>query len=185
MFQSKQHVALIEQLTRVDIKRRKLLEDVSCFSRTELLAKADASTWSVLEIIEHLVLAENEVLGDLANPQQRSPLGESKWLPYTIVLIVLRFRIPVRAPSLRMLPTGLRSLADLSHEWDRHHSQLRAFVTTLKPDDLRRTWFRHPVAGALTVAQSLQMLEAHLDTHIAQVKRASGQKSARQVSPTL
>jgi len=139
----------------------------------DLARKAKASTWSVLEIIEHLVIAQRLVLGDFDRLHQRAPRGNRKWVPYLMVLFVLRFRIPVRAPSPGFLPNGSRSLEELRRDWDNQHAQLLAFVTALKRDDLQRIWFCHPIAGNLTVGQGVLMLEAHLDTHIRQVTRRS------------
>jgi hypothetical protein len=37
-----------------------------------------------------------------------------------------------------------------------------------------RLVFRHPVAGRLSLADTLAVLQAHLDHHVPQVKRALG-----------
>jgi hypothetical protein len=127
--------------------------------------------WSVLEIIEHLVLAEEDVLIDAANldtlPARRRRAKHR--VGYLVVMFVLRFDIPVAAPSDAMLPTGSTSLPELRSKWEANHRRLGELVDGLDRAAADRAIFRHPVAGPMTVPQATRMLEVHLDRHIRQI----------------
>jgi len=129
--------------------------------------------WSVLEIIEHLVLAERAVLQDLPELSRLSA-RERKLkhrFAYLIVMFVLRYGIPVPVPSPAMVPRGNRSLVDLRRLWDENQRWLGAYIGGLDRKGLRRAVFGHPVAGPLTVGQPVRMDQVHLKTHVRQIKR--------------
>lgn len=162
-----------ERLRRIEAKRERLLGELAALSPSVLEAHPLAGKWSLLEIVEHLVLSEEGVTGDFARladlvPQPRSA---KERLMFVMVMAVLRFDIPVKVPSRKMHPVGGRSLAELGATWQRNHGQLRAFVQQMEPHRRRDGIFRHPVAGPLTVDQGLRMLETHLDRHIRQIRR--------------
>lgn len=166
-------MSALRQLDRIEQKRTSLLDAVARLEPSRLDAHPVPGKWSIREIIEHLVLAERSVLGDLSGLQER-PRSFRHRVRYLIVMGVLRGRIPVRAPSTAMLPTGERSLPELRETWDESHRRLRAYVSGLDRRGLRRAVFRHPFAGPLPVPQALRMLEAHLATHTRQIDRLRG-----------
>jgi len=90
---------------------------------------------------------------------------------YPIVIFVLRFRIPVKVPARRMLPTGQASLAEVRTAWDENLRWLRGYVAGLSPDGGRHAVFRHPVAGPITLIQALRMDRLHFATHLRQIRR--------------
>lgn len=131
--------------------------------------------WHALEIVEHLVRAEESVLGDVLRTGTATSSGRRTLrhrLRYAIVMFVLRFGVDVRAPSRRMLPTGEGSLDEWAARWDENHARLRAFVAGCSADDLRRAVFRHPISGPLTVVQGVRMLDVHLRRHEGQLAAA-------------
>jgi len=128
--------------------------------------------WSIQEIVEHLVLAEEDVfldLDDLERLEDR-PRRPKNRLLYFLVMFILRYGIPVEAPSRAMLPTGDSSLSELRHRWEWNHARLGAYLAGLSAAGARRAVFRHPVTGPLTVRQAIRMVEVHLDRHIRQIR---------------
>ena len=163
----------IDRLASIERKRVALLEDVAALDQVMLTARPLPDKWSIREIVEHLVLAEDDVVGDFSTLDVRDaqPRDIGNHLRYLIVLSVLRLRIPVKAPSRAMLPTGGRSLAELRETWNDHHRRLRSFVAGLTRSGAGRPIFRHPIAGPISVSQALVMLDAHLDSHVHQIRR--------------
>jgi hypothetical protein len=163
----------VERLRRIEGKRERLLVGLATLPLRVLEAHPLPGKWSIAEIIEHLVISEEGVIGDFARLADREALPRStkNRMLYIAVMGVLRFDIPVQVPSRGMNPVGGRSLAQLSAAWELNHTRLRAFVDTVDPARLRDAIFRHPVAGPLTLGQGLLMLETHLDRHIRQIRR--------------
>jgi hypothetical protein len=164
---------LNKRLHAFNEKRGALLDEMEALDPAKLVAKPLAGKWSILEIIEHLVLAERAVLQGL--PDQ-SRLGERERrlkhrFRYLIVMFVLRYGIPVQVPSPAMVPRGARSLPELRRLWDENQEWLRAYISGLDRKGFRRAVFEHPVAGPLSVEQAVHMDQVHLDTHIRQIRR--------------
>lgn len=135
--------------------------------------RANDDSWSLLEIVEHLVLAEQEVLVDLDDlPRlEARPRSFRNAVLYRLILGILRFRIPVPVPSEGMVPGGGRTMQELAEVWARQHERLDSFLTRLEPGADRATIFAHPVTGPLTIREGIRMLEVHLERHIGQIKR--------------
>ncbi len=147
------------------------MELVSAIEPGRLAAHPRPGKWSIQEIVEHLVLSEVGVFGDLAQLGHQTPLPRRTRdrILYLLVMFILRFDIPVSVPSPAMNPKGGLSLAEVRVQWEANHDRLRAWVATSNQSLLDRPLFRHPVAGPMTTAQALRMLEVHLDRHVRQI----------------
>jgi len=164
---------LQQGLRALDERRRALLDEVEALSAERLTAKPLPGKWSILEIVEHLVIAERDVLQNLPEPSQLvdRPRRLKAHVSYPLVMFVLKHGIPAKVPSPRMVPTGNASLAALRRQWDENHQWLRAYVDGLERDDFGKAVFEHPIAGPMTVEQTIRMGLVHLETHIREIRR--------------
>ncbi len=167
---------LIDRLRSIDARRMALLDRVAALDDAVLHRKPSPNAWSIIEIIEHLVVAERHVLGDVHQLAAAPALERSlkNRIRYRIVMFVLRAGIPVRAPSRAMLPKGGQTFAELRRQWDEQYLLLERYIASLDAQSATRAIFRHPVAGALPVAEAIAMLDAHLARHDAQIARLQG-----------
>ena len=139
---------------------------------TRVAAHPRPGKWSIQEIVEHLVLSEIGVFGDLDRLDQlTTPQRRLKdRVLYLVVMCVLRFDIPVTVPSRAMLPKNGLSLNALRMQWEANHDRLRGWIEASDRRRLRDPLFVHPVAGPMTMLQSFRMLEVHLDRHTRQIR---------------
>ncbi len=129
--------------------------------------------WSVLEIVEHLIVAEREVLMGMPDPSQlvaHLPDPKTAFI-YPVVLGVLRSQLPVSVPSPTMLPKGGRTWESLKPDWNENSRWLECFLRNLKPGDFSKAFFFHPVAGWMTAAQASRMGQLHFALHARQIRR--------------
>jgi len=160
-------------LDQIDVQRAAIVSDVAALPEAAQHWRANDDAWSPLDVIEHLVLAEQVVLGDLESAPTRmapEPTAVHR-VRRLIVWLVLRLGIRVRVPVDRMRPTGTTTFAALRTRWDDQHIALRRLVTGMDRRGLQRHIFRHPIAGPLNTPQALRLLSAHLDTHRRQLER--------------
>jgi hypothetical protein len=162
---------LPDLLLTLDRQRRELLAGLEGLSDTQLRARPMPGAWSLLEIVEHLVLAEAAILQDLPPRAQLvdQPRSLGQRFKLLLVVTILRCRIPVKVPSRRMVPTGQRGLAELRTQWDGHFQWLEACVLEATGDAKDKACFRHPIAGPITLAQALRLDLLHLRTHTRQI----------------
>ena len=168
---------LRDKLEIYDHNRGALLRDLVGLSSEQLRRRPDPGNWSILEILQHMVLSEREVLEFLPEPKDFTARKRTlrARLFYLIVLLVLKWSIPVPVPSDGMVPDGNTSLSQLIQQWDENISWLRGYLDSLRPEDLVHAVFRHPVAGPLTVTQAARMAKLHFDAHHRQIRKVKAQ----------
>ena len=160
-----------DRLRGFEVRRQALLDELARDDPSVLRLRPGGSKWSVLEIVEHLVLAERDVLQGLPESGRliQHPPGLKSRIRYWVVLLVLRLRVPVKVPSPLMSPKAQGTLEDWRIQWDRNQEWLRSYLSSLTGHDIHRAVFAHPVAGPLDVVQTVRMLEAHFATHERQI----------------
>ena len=161
------------QIRRLDDRRKALLDELASVRPEDLAVRPAAGKWSILEIVEHLVVAEGVVFLDFP-PVADLKARRRRWkhrFAYLVVFFVLRFGVRVQTPSPKMNPEGGRSLAELRRRWDENLARLRSYAAELDRGALRRALFRHPAVGPITLAQALTLDLLHLEVHSRQIRR--------------
>jgi hypothetical protein len=165
-------MTLESRLKAFDDTRRGLLDELEALDPALLVATPIAGKWSMIEIVEHLVLAERAVFRGLPDPlrlvERNRDLGNR--VRYVLVLFILTSGIPVRTPSPAMVPQGDRGLAELRRLWDESQQWLRSCIAHLGPGAGGKAVFEHPIAGPLTVSQAVRMGQVHVDGHVRQIR---------------
>lgn len=153
-------------------KREALLREVVPLQPDQLTARPLQGKWSILEIFEHLVIAEREVLGGLPEPFQlvRRRRLLKHHLAYPLVMLVLKFSIPVKVPSSTMVPRGRYSFDELRLLWNETMEWVQKYAESIDSTGTRDAVFEHPVAGPLTIGQALHMDQLHLESHTHQIR---------------
>ncbi len=159
-----------EELCR---KRLTLFEEIQDLTSRHLRFKPGPDKWSILMVIEHLVLAKREIIGNVVGAHKK--ISRKRCLrdriAYLIVLFVLKVRFPVPVVSDAMKPSGRVSLEVLLRQWEKTHEQLLTFLETVKQETFGSAIFRHPFAGPLNVAQVVRLARLHFDSHARQIRR--------------
>jgi DinB superfamily len=163
--------ALQARLQSIETKRIRLQQRVSGLEPHVVTARPRPDKWSIQEIVEHLVLSEIAVFGPLDAPERRTPRERSlrNRALYWVVMFILRFDIPVKVPSAALLPKGTSTVGSLWAQWEASHAALRRWVEASDTRVRSHALFSHPVAGPMTMADTLRMLEVHLDRHSRQI----------------
>jgi hypothetical protein len=163
--------SLQARLQSIETKRIRLQQRISGLEPHVVTARPRPDKWSILEIVEHLVLSERAVFGPLDGLEQRTPRERSlrNRALYWVVMFILRFDIPVKVPSAALIPEGTRSVGSLWAQWESSHASLRRWVEASDTGMRRHALFSHPVAGPMTMADTLRMLDVHLDRHSRQI----------------
>ena len=156
-----------------DQQRNALLNDLERLDEEEVRRKSGPNTWSLLEIVQHLVLSEREVLQNLPEPKILTTRKQDfrHLVSYALVFAVLRWNIPAPVPSDSMVPDGNTSLSELHYQWDENLTWLRDYLNTLRLEDVGRAVFRHPIAGPMTIGQTINLATLHFDAHFRQIQK--------------
>lgn len=175
------NAAIERLLQQIQERRSALLAEIALLSPEAQQWRGQPNSWSALDILEHLVLAEQYVLGDLSTASERvgQSLTTAERFKSVAVWVVLRFGIRARVPARAMKPVGGATFDELRQRWDAKHEQLTVFASGLTGSALRRRIFRHPIAGPMHTEQALRMMYAHMGTHQRQLARLEQSLAAR------
>ncbi len=155
----------------------KLLQHLNSLTDDVLSFKAGPDKWSIVEVIEHLVMAEENMLEQLTgaasattlDPQDRSAKN------YHIVIKVMTRDIPVDVPDESMEPRGKFSLGELLGRWDETRKRTRAYIDAINSEKADDLVYRHPFAGPLDMAETLRFIDVHFDNHMRHIDKIKAQ----------
>ncbi len=128
--------------------------------------KPSATAWSLSQLVEHLALVANGMLGTARTTQR--PRSRMAALKVRALQMVLRSPLRIPVPVSAVVPR-----ADIG--WSEARSDLIAsnarWSELAERDDLERNSFRHPIVGLLTAVETAAFLVEHFDHHARQVDR--------------
>ncbi|MFQ5628972.1 MAG: DinB family protein [bacterium] len=166
---------ITSQLKALDRSRRKMLEITQQYSHEQLAFRPGDDKWSILDAINHLVMAEKGTHHFMANKRdpERMPkeLGWSHPLRVLAMRIVLRSPFKFKMPAKVSSPTTDKSLDQLTAEWQEISVELSTFADSLRDASPKMPVFIHPFFGYFSIVSTLRFLHEHIEHHIKQVKR--------------
>lgn len=157
-------------LAGLDKRREEVLALLDGVDADRLDWRPRPDAWSARELVEHLVVAEKEILATRA-PASPAGRGVRAAIQANLLHAILRFRVPVPVPSPGMMPTGEVAVDALAEIWRRNHRALAELVAEATADAPTHVTFAHPVAPALRLAEVISMAALHIDYHRKQLAR--------------
>jgi len=168
--------ALVRSLAHLEASRRRALGAASGVPHEALNRAPAPGKWSALQVLHHVVTAEALTLGYIRKKMQAGAAlekaGPASRLRLLALQVTLALPLRFKAPTITGDVPSESELPALRARWDEVRRSLDDLVRSFPPELLDRLVFRHPYAGRMTLAHALGTLEAHLDHHIPQVKRA-------------
>jgi hypothetical protein len=156
----------------LEAKRQSIFTLLYGLSADQTTFRVGPGRWSILMVLEHVVIAEEMVLADVqagrAGPAGTAPKSKEA---FHMVIKILEKDIPVEVPLPELEPTGTVSLDDLIVRWEAARTGLRQALGKIPPETLTAPICRHPVAGPMDARETLEFLTVHLDHHLRQIRR--------------
>jgi hypothetical protein len=162
-----------ETFQQLETKYGKLLQHLNSLNHDVLHFKAGTGKWSIVEVIEHLVMAEENALEQLTGAASGPPLDprDRSAKNYHIVIKVMTQDIPVDVPDESMAPLGQIGLAELLERWKDTRQRTRAYIDGIQPENVGGLVYRHPFAGPLDMAETLRFIDVHFDNHMRHIDK--------------
>jgi len=153
-------------------KLGKLRQQLGAIPADTVYFKAGADKWSIVEAIEHLVIAEESMLEQRtagASAVNRDPRDRSA-KNFQIVIKVMERDIPVDVPDASLEPHGKFKLEELLDRWEDARRKTGAYIEAIRSENAADLAYRHPFAGPLDMAETLRFLEVHFDNHMRHIE---------------
>jgi len=153
-------------------KRQVVFELLYALSADQTTFRVGPGRWSILMVLEHVVIAEEMVLADiLAGKAGRAGSAPKSPEAFHMVIKALEKDIPVEVPLPELEPTGVVVLDELIVRWEAARTGLRQALEQIPPETVATPICRHPVAGPMDARETLEFLAMHLDHHLRQIRR--------------
>lgn len=169
--------SVAEKYNRLTQKRRNLFLNLDELTEKITSFKAGPDKWSIVEVVEHLVIAEEDLLQQLSANIPASTLDPASRTPdrYRMVIEVMEQDVEVDVPDKRAEPRGRFALEELILKWDDIRDQLPEHLTAVTDENRDDPVYRHPFGGPLTALEALHFIEVHFDNHKRQIDRIVAQ----------
>lgn len=167
--------ALSKPFERLEQSRSELAKRLLQYSPVQLQFRPAPQTWSLTEIVHHLVLAEHFAAAYIER-KLGSPvaLRQLSWhAGFRSFLLTCAMRSPLRfkAPTPLVLPSPNLALSDLQGQWQELREKWLVLLERVTPEMLNLPLYRHPVAGLLTISQAVRFQQEHFNHHLQQINR--------------
>ena len=162
---------LSKKFEELKSKRNALLQRLESLPSDTLTFKSGPDKWSVVEVVEHLVIAEEDFLKQVST---RTPSFDTKSISpekYKTVIKVMERDIAVDVPDESLEPQGCSTLKELLGRWNVVREKLQEFLGGINSGNNDELVYRHPFAGPLDIQQTLNFIDVHFDNHMRHITR--------------
>lgn len=180
----KQNVLTSEERTfLVNLLENSLTKFERCvadLTEAQLAFRPAKNKWTIAECIEHICLAElrfPQIVGEeLQKPAEPARRKKIKVNNEQIIRRLTNRRWRAKAPEI-FTPSGrFATIEDAKNTFRNQRLQTINYVLTTN-DDLRNHFWRHPATGVVDLYQTMVLMSAHLERHLAQIEEIKVYKS--------
>ncbi len=169
------HPKLEAKYMRLEKRRNQLLNELAKLSNSELNTPAAEGKWSINQIVGHLLMVEQFTIRYVQRKMQREELLSASVLANAVHHLLLKLALlsplKFKAPAAVATVPPNAEFSVLRHRWDETRFELEDLLTDMPPFVFDKYLFKHPLAGPLTISQTLSFLEDHFDHHLHQIAR--------------
>ena len=164
-----------KRFMRMELKKINLLALINRLDVEELRLKQNEYSWSITQVLEHLIIVERGVLLHfLKRPPKLSTytLKLSNKFQFLLLRITLLgpFKLSIPKNVQAIQPKGISSVKELITEWADIRVQFAKLVQEL-PFNNKISAFPHPLSGYISAPQTLTFIADHIAHHTKQVIR--------------
>ena len=174
------------KIATLEAQRISLLHKLESLSEEQLKFAPAVNSWSIVEILEHIILSEelsvNYALKKVQAPQLLTSVKLGGRLKGKIMNVLLNLSLKFKASEMTS-PKKKISMEDLKVRWEGSRTKLEN-LSSQAPDILDKGIMKHPRTGYLNFSQLLDFFSAHYAHHLKQINDLveSGQKENLKVS---
>ena len=168
--------ATIQKLDQLDIELRNLLRELEAYSEAKLNEKPDEKSWSVFQVMYHLLLSEQYscqyVQKKLSFAPELKKAGLVSGLRRLALNTYLATPLKFKAPAVVNddLPQQA-TFWEIAKKWKDQRVLLRDYLQELPDEHFNKEIYKHPFAGRLSLDGMLAFFQGHFKRHKKQIFR--------------
>ncbi len=165
------------QFEALETSRKNLFKKLAAYSNETLNRKPSPEAWSVVQVIEHLMVSEEASLKylqkktlDISKAQRTG--FKNKWkLLLTKAVFYLPFKFKAPASMVPMPSEALATLNELDSKWAKTRADMFQLISKLQDADMEKELWKHVVSGKMNLYQMVDFFDFHFKRHLKQIER--------------
>jgi len=165
------------QLKALDKKLKTLLTEVKVYSEDQLNRQPKENSWSVIQVMHHLMMSENGSLKYVKKklsfkPELKKAGVKAAFREFglnTYLKSPFKWKAP-EAISGDNLPAN-ETFWKTAQDWKNQRIELREFLETLPEEMLKKEVYKHPFVGRISIPGMLRFFHQHFDRHNKQIQK--------------
>lgn len=174
---------LRSRFDELERQRRALLDRLLAHTPAQLAFRPAPGAWSLVQLMEHLVLVEEGTLMFLEKkaPRPASSRTLRDQLKWAVFSRLSPMPVRVRTPTDLVVPGSEATVESLVQRWDAARERLVGYLERVDDAALPLIVFKHAIGGPLPILETLDFVGLHIRHHEHQIRRiraASGWPAA-------
>ena len=165
------------QLKELDGKLIRLLTEIEVYSEDQLNRKPNENSWSVIQVMHHLMMSENYSLKYVKKKLSFNPELKNAGVKAACRELVLTTYLS--SPFKANAPEAINGDNLPNHEtfwktaqqWKTQRIELREFLETLPDELLKKEIYKHPFTGRISISGMLRFFDGHFNRHNKQIQK--------------
>ncbi len=166
---------LLAEFGIMETERQQLLKQLEPYSSEVLEKKPDENSWSVTEVIYHLVVAEGGALKYMRKKLEVGGHDKAKataGLKQRFLNFMVSLPVKYKAPKVVELPSDISiTYAEAVKQWNDVRNGLKSDYGSLDENLIGNELFKHPAMGKMNLVQSVRFMRQHMNRHIGQIEK--------------
>jgi len=164
-----------QEFEALEKSRLALFNKLDKLDASKMNQQPDANSWSVVQVMDHLTLAERNSLLYMTKKLSFNVEMKKADFKTTLRLFILKtaLKLPLKwkAPKIVADARNEKNYAEAKAAWSEVRNGIAAFLEKFPPEHLQSELFKHPSAGKFTVVQALNFMRTHFEHHLKQIDR--------------
>jgi hypothetical protein len=164
---------LLNIIRELEIEKEKLFGRILYSDKSLLYLQKSKATWSIIQIIQHLIKSEQLTIVYIKRAISRNELTKSGILSRfrgIVLVTALKSNLKFKAPSNVSNIPNSGEVMELKLKWDRIRKDLIKIVEESNEETLNKDVFNHPSAGKMNLEYTLKFMKAHIKHHNKQIE---------------
>ncbi len=148
------------------------------FNPEQLNFKPESNAWSMMDVMQHLYTSEKLSSNFVRNfdfSRKNMKLGLKSRIKTILLVNRLNSKKKFKAPKILEQNMGNLNLSEDAHEfqyqWGELRNDIKSMLDNFPEDKLKHFTFSHPAVGKLTITQTLEFFNSHLNHHKHQIEK--------------
>jgi hypothetical protein len=154
-----------------------LFSELERYSHAVLNASPGPGKWSAMQVLQHLLRSETLSLGYLQkkwsySPELKPASFRTRWREFILASylgVPIKFKAP-KGVNEEHFPEE-SDFSATRKQWLETRKEMEAFLSELPNEVFEKEFYRHPIAGRITIPGMLRFFERHTQRHLGQIRK--------------